>query len=99
MELTLTTPSLLAFRKVDFHKKLALAPGRMRIKQRKSPLRYVTITSKIDELQVQGRRSAQYHPSVWDPKDIESLSTPYTVRLCSMDYNIYIFIYIYKAGL
>lgn len=38
----------------------------------------LTITSKIDELQVTERRSANYHPSIWDPKFIESLSTPYT---------------------
>jgi len=40
----------------------------------------VTIVSKLNELtQVYPRRSAQYHPSVWDLKLIESLSTPYTV--------------------
>ncbi|XP_062153315.1 probable terpene synthase 9 [Alnus glutinosa] len=42
----------------------------------------VTIVSKLNELtQVYPRRSAQYHPSVWDLKLIESLSTPYTYEL------------------
>nr|AZM65213.1 terpene synthase 3 [Santalum album] len=37
------------------------------------------ILSKVDDLQeINKRRSAHYHPSIWDLKHIESLSTPYT---------------------
>lgn len=32
-------------------------------------------------LQQGERRSANYHPSIWDPKTIESLSTPFTYEL------------------
>ncbi|WJZ99522.1 hypothetical protein VitviT2T_017960 [Vitis vinifera] len=78
MELTLASLSPLAFGAVNCRKIFALAPPRMRIKQGRSELPYLTITSKIDELQVTERRSANYHPSIWDPKFIESLSTPYT---------------------
>nr|UZT70949.1 terpene synthase 4 [Paeonia delavayi] len=39
----------------------------------------LTITSKSNELNINHqRRSAHYHPSIWEPKTIESLSTPYT---------------------
>ncbi|CBI28980.3 unnamed protein product, partial [Vitis vinifera] len=78
MELTLTSLSPLAYGALNCRKNFAMASPRMRIKQGRSELPNLTITSKIDELQVTERRSANYHPSIWDPKFIESLSTPYT---------------------
>ncbi|GMP54231.1 hypothetical protein CsSME_00019459 [Camellia sinensis var. sinensis] len=38
----------------------------------------IKITNKF---QVNPRRSANYHPSIWDPKIIESINTPYTYEL------------------
>ncbi|KAL7250324.1 hypothetical protein ACSBR1_012349 [Camellia fascicularis] len=35
----------------------------------------------INKFQVNPRRSANYHPSIWDPKIIESINTPYTYEL------------------
>ncbi|KAL6330552.1 hypothetical protein AAG906_040483 [Vitis piasezkii] len=78
MELTLRSLSPLAYGALNCRKNFAMASPRMRIKQGRSELPNLTITSKIDELQVTERRSANYHPSIWDPKFIESLSTPYT---------------------
>lgn len=78
MELTLKSLSPLAYGALNCRKNFAMASPRMRIKQGRSELPNLTITSKIDELQVTERRSANYHPSIWDPKFIESLSTPYT---------------------
>ena len=37
------------------------------------------IISKFSDKQVIPRQSANYHPSIWDQKLIESLSTPYSV--------------------
>ncbi|KAF5950119.1 hypothetical protein HYC85_012112 [Camellia sinensis] len=34
-----------------------------------------------NKFQVNPRRSANYHPSIWDPKIIESINTPYTYEL------------------
>ena len=94
MELTLKSLSPLAYGALNCRKNFAMASPRMRIKQGRSELPNLTITSKIDELQVTERRSANYHPSIWDPKFIESLSTPYTVSVT------YIYIYVHsKPGL
>nr|WDY79047.1 linalool/nerolidol synthase [Actinidia chinensis] len=51
-----------------------------RIKQPQSMLHYPKM-SKTNKCQVNERRSANYHPSVWDPKLIESLSTPYNYEV------------------
>ena len=94
MELTLKSLSPLAYGALNCRKNFAMASPRMRIKQGRSELPNLTITSKIDELQVTERRSANYHPSIWDPKFIESLSTPYTVSVT------YVCIYVHnKPGL
>ncbi|KAH7532998.1 hypothetical protein FEM48_Zijuj04G0083000 [Ziziphus jujuba var. spinosa] len=37
--------------------------------------------SIFSDLQLNPRRSAHYHPSIWETKLIESFGTPYTVRL------------------
>ncbi|XP_017971249.1 PREDICTED: probable terpene synthase 9 [Theobroma cacao] len=37
-----------------------------------------TISSKPCCVEAKQRRSANYHPSIWDPKVIESLTTPYS---------------------
>lgn len=42
------------------------------------PVQRFTVLAKINEFQANERRSANYHPSVWDPKFIESLTTSYS---------------------
>ncbi len=37
------------------------------------------IVSKFNDSQMKPRRSANYHPSIWDNKLIESFTTPYSV--------------------
>ena len=92
MELmTLTSLSPFAFDVVNCRKNLARTPQRMRCKLGRSALpEHLTIISKIDELRVTERRSANYHPSIWKHEFIESLSTPYTVSVT--------FMYIYEHG-
>nr|QWQ79614.1 TPS56 [Juglans sigillata] len=41
------------------------------------------IVSKLHGLQAKPRRSAHYHPTIWDPNLIQSLSTPYTYEFHS----------------
>ncbi|KAF5458382.1 hypothetical protein F2P56_022413 [Juglans regia] len=41
------------------------------------------IVSKLHGLQAKPRRSANYHPTIWDPNLIQSLSTPYTYEFHS----------------
>ncbi|XP_050260036.1 probable terpene synthase 9 [Quercus robur] len=42
---------------------------------------FVTVSAKFDETQVNQRRSANYHPSIWDQKLIESFTTPYSYEI------------------
>ncbi|KAG2712282.1 hypothetical protein I3760_04G117800 [Carya illinoinensis] len=42
------------------------------------PMFPTMIVPKLHGLQAKPRRSAHYHPSIWDPNLIQSLSTPYT---------------------
>ncbi|KAK8484389.1 hypothetical protein V6N11_001647 [Hibiscus sabdariffa] len=44
-------------------------------------LRRVTTISKLSTLQPIQRRSANYHPSVWEPALIESLTTPFSYEV------------------
>ncbi|XP_048232245.1 probable terpene synthase 9 [Ricinus communis] len=39
---------------------------------------FFTIASRSNASQAKHRRSANYHPTIWDPKAIECLRTPYT---------------------
>ncbi|XP_075668632.1 putative terpene synthase 9 isoform X1 [Castanea sativa] len=47
-------------------------------KQGLSALPMFIIVSKFNDTQVNPRRSANYHPSIWDQKLIESFNTPYS---------------------
>ncbi|XP_059452262.1 probable terpene synthase 9 [Corylus avellana] len=64
-------------------RRLVWPQHRRRSKQSLPIIPSFMIVSKLNaELQqVHPRRSAQYHPSIWDLKLIESLSTPYTFEL------------------
>ena len=83
MELTLKFLSPLPIGAVGCRKKFVMSVSRMKYKQGRSVLPNLTITSKIDELSVTERRSANYHPSIWENEFIESLNTPYTVSITS----------------
>ncbi|XP_075673462.1 putative terpene synthase 9 [Castanea sativa] len=42
---------------------------------------FVIVSAKFNETQVNQRRSANYHPSIWDQKLIESFTTPYSYEI------------------
>ncbi|KAE8733729.1 hypothetical protein F3Y22_tig00001095pilonHSYRG00005 [Hibiscus syriacus] len=44
-------------------------------------LRRSTIASNLSSLQPKQRRSANYHPSIWEPSLIESLTTPFSYEI------------------
>lgn len=82
--LTYSSPLVSAARK-NPRKMRLIEQGRSR--SALMPNQQLTIASKIDyELQLKGRRCANYHPTIWGHEFIESLTTPYTVSLC----NIYL---------
>ncbi|XP_058220233.1 probable terpene synthase 9 isoform X1 [Rhododendron vialii] len=79
MDLVLSYPYRSSYVRVGFmfsHKTI-FAP---KIKLFQSVQRFTTASTsaKINEFQVKERRSANYHPSVWDPKFIESVTTSYS---------------------
>lgn len=85
MELTFTSLSPLALGAANCHKTFVMAPPRIRIKQERSAVpEHLTITSKSDDFLATERRTANYHPSIWEHEFIESLSTPYTVSITSI---------------
>ncbi|CAK9159816.1 unnamed protein product [Ilex paraguariensis] len=57
-----------------------LTKQHIRVKQSR-PINVICINSKAIEVHANQRRSANYHPTIWDPKHIESFSTPYTYEL------------------
>ncbi|KAL7000223.1 hypothetical protein U1Q18_001371 [Sarracenia purpurea var. burkii] len=73
MELVIPYPSLI-YCGVNFSQKNSPS---LRIKGA-YPMPQFTLRSKTTEFQVIQRRSAHYHPNIWDPKFIESLCTYYT---------------------
>ena len=65
------------------HQRNATALTRKHLKRGKQCLSvlpsFVMVSAKFDETQLNQRRSANYHPSIWDQKLIESFTTPYSV--------------------
>ncbi|KAK7847257.1 putative terpene synthase 9 [Quercus suber] len=83
MELIISysSPSCLTTSTLYYHRNtLVLARKQCkRCKKGQSVLPSFMIISKFSDKQVIPRRSANYRPSIWDQKLIESLSTPYSV--------------------
>nr|POE87209.1 putative terpene synthase 9 [Quercus suber] len=50
-------------------------------KQGLSVLPFFMIVSKFNDTQLNSRRSANYHPNIWDHKLIESFTTPYSYEI------------------
>ncbi|KAA8526468.1 hypothetical protein F0562_008329 [Nyssa sinensis] len=78
MELACVDPSPFSCGVVVGRGMLFRPQQRMRMKQAQSMVPCYTIMCNTDQSRVNQRRSANYHPSIWDPKSVESFTTPYT---------------------
>ncbi|KAE9457781.1 hypothetical protein C3L33_10323, partial [Rhododendron williamsianum] len=76
MDLVLSYPCCSSHVGFIFSSKTTFSAPKIKLFQ--SVQRFTVSTAKINEFQVNERRSANYHPSVWDPKFIESVTTSYS---------------------
>ena len=81
MELTKISSSSSSYLTIlNYNRSAALTRKHTTIRCRKQGLSVMfIIVSKFNDKQVNPRRSANYHPSIWDHKLIESFTTPYSV--------------------